>query len=174
MYTLKLRPTLKDALWAHLLPTDCVREQAAFLFCAPSSLGDRTEFDVVDSSFLTAKDFAAQHEDYLELSDKVRIAIIKRAHTLGTSLVEMHSHPSPWMAAFSPADRRGLRDTVPHMRWRLKGRPYIAIVVAPSGFDALVWWHDAVAPEPLGGIQVGDLLMEPTNASLEGWNDASW
>ena len=171
VHVLTLNSPMKYALWAHLLPPDSLCEQAAFLFCTTSVVGERTEFEVVDSAFLTSADFAAQHSDYLELSDTTRIALIKRAHELGTSLAELHSHPGPWPAAFSPADRCGLRETVPHMRWRLKRRPYLAIVVAPSGFDALIWWNDPKIPEPLGGIRVGDVLMEPTNASLEGWND---
>ena len=171
VHVLMLDPPLKGALWAHLLPPGSLCEQAAFLYCTTSLVGEHMELEVVDSAFLTAADFAAQHSDYLELSDATRIALIKRAHSLGASLVELHSHPGPWPAAFSAADRRGLSETVPHMRWRLERRPYLAIVVAPSGFDALVWWHDPKIPEPLGGIQVGDALMEPTNASLEGWND---
>ena len=46
-----------------------------------------------------------------------------------------------------------------------------AIVVAPSGFDALVWNHDGKIPEPLSAIDVGDRLMSPTNASLKGWEN---
>ena len=172
MHLLKMDPTLKNALWAHLLPPNSVNEQAAFLFCRWSLVGEHIEFAVADSAFLGITDFAAQHSDYLELSNTTRIALIKRAHTLNASLVELHSHPGPWPAAFSLADRRGLRETVPHMRWRLKRRPYISIVVAPKDFDALVWRHDVRLAEPLGGVQVGDLLLKPTNASLEGWDDA--
>ena len=80
--------------------------------------------------------------DYFELTDEARIGLIKRAHVLQASLAEFHSHLSPWPAAFSLSDRMGLKETVPHMRWRLKRRPYLAVVVAPSGFDALVWSRD--------------------------------
>lgn len=170
MNLLKIDPGLRKQLWSHLLPRDSVREQAAFLFCNQHVIGGCREFDVADAAFLCADDFAAQHADYLELSDVARIGLIKRAHLLGASLVEMHSHPGPWPAAFSLSDRRGLRETVPHMRWRLKRRPYLAIVVAPSGFDALVWCDDPKVPEPLAGIQVNRELLKPTNASLEGWN----
>ena len=122
MNVLKLETSLKSDLWSHLLPPGSDREQAAFLFCSASGAVDGVEFEVLDSIFLEAADFAAQYSDYLELSDATRIALIKRAHELGASLAEVHSHPGPWPAAFSPADRRGLSETVPHMRWRLKRR----------------------------------------------------
>jgi len=167
---LNVEPELKAELWAHLLPDAESHEQAAFLFCTPAEPDTDLKIEVVGSALLQAHDFAAQETDYLELSDTARIRVIKRAHHLGASLVELHSHPGPWPAAFSLADRSGLRATVAHMQWRLRGRPYIAIVVAPSGFDSLVWRQHARIPEPLAGIQVGETLLLPTNNSLEGWD----
>lgn len=158
-------------LWGHLLPRHTKREQAAFLFCSTNDTNGGVAFDVVDHVFLEPSNFAAQYSDYIELTDETRIALIKRAHKSETALVEMHSHPGPYPAAFSFSDRRGLKETVPHMRWRLKRRPYLAIVVAPSGFDALVWPTGKSQPEPLAGIMVGSKLNEPTNNSLEGWDD---
>ena len=108
-------------------------------------------------------------EDYLELADKTRAALIKRAHDLDTSLAELHSHPGPWPAGFSYADRLGLQETVPHMWWRLKKRPYLAIVVAKSGFDALLWLDNPKVPRPLDGIVEGSRVLKPTNFSLGGW-----
>lgn len=172
MNTLKLAPDFKEALWTHLLPCSTTREQAAFLFCTTRAVDGGLEFEAIDHRLLNPADFAAQYDDYIELSDAARIALIKKAHALEASLVEMHSHPGPLPAAFSWSDRAGLKDTVPHMRWRLKKRPYLAIVVAPSGYDALVWAQDAKIPEPLAGIDLGDgALLRPTNASLKGWGE---
>ena len=171
MNTLKLGTDLRDILWSHLLPRHTKREQAAFLFCRTDTADNGLVFDAVDQVFLDESDFAAQYTDYIELTDEARIGLIKRAHVLGASLAEFHSHPGPWPASFSLSDRMGLKETVPHMRWRLKKRPYLAVVVAPSGFDALVWSRDAGIPEPLAGIEVDGALMRPTNASLEGWAD---
>lgn len=168
---LKLEKDLQARLWSHLLPKDTEKEQAAFLFCRTVPGNGDLVFEAIDHVLLSPADFAAQYNDYIELADKARIALIKRAHGLNSSLVEIHSHPGPWPAAFSLSDRNGLRETVPHMRWRLKKRPYMAIVVAPSGYDALVWNGDVKIPEALAGIEVGGHLMRPTNASLEGWND---
>lgn len=171
MNILKLNAYLHSCLWSHLLPTSTMREQAAFLFCITETSGDGVVFRAVDQTFLYESDFAVQHADYLELNDATRIGLIKRAHAMGTSLAELHSHPGPWPAAFSRSDRIGLKETVPHMCWRLKKRPYLAIVVAPSGFDALVWSCDAKTPKPLAGIDIDGAFMTPTNASLEGWSD---
>ena len=171
MNILKLDKDLQGRLWSHLLPKDTVREQAVFLFCMTEPADNGLTFVAVDQAFLGPDDFVAQHADYLELTDETRISLIKRAHVLGASLAELHSHPSPWPAAFSLSDRMGLKETVPHMRWRLQKRPYLAVVVAPSGFDALVWSRDARIPEPLAGIDIGGEFMTPTNFSLGGWND---
>jgi len=166
---LKMQEGLFGELKGHLLPPNSSREEAAFLFVIPKPKDENVVFEVVDIEKLTPADFAAQLDDYLELADDTRGRLIKKAHQLGASLVEMHSHPGPWPAAFSYADRVGLRETVPHMWWRLPKRPYIAIVVAPSGFDALVWLDNPKVPNKLDGILAGERLIQPTNHSLEGW-----
>ena len=107
--------------------------------------------------------------DYIELSDSTRAEVIKRAHDLAASLIEIHSHLGPWPAAFSIADRAGLRETVPHMWWRLHKKPYIALVATNTEFDALVWLDNPTVPRPLDGLNVGERTFVPTNNSLGGW-----
>lgn len=160
--------TFED-LCAHLLPPNSWREEGAFLFAKISQINDVLRFDVIDTIKLSSDDFDSQFEDYLELADATRVRLIKRAHALNASLVEMHSHPGPWAAAFSRADRVGLAETVPHMFWRLAKRPYAAIVVAASGFDALVWTEANDAPLPLDALMAGSQILRPTNNSLKGW-----
>ena len=139
-------------LRSHLLPEDTDLEQAAFLVAAIERADNRLTFHVVDSILLTSSDFDNQHSDYLELKDDARTRIIKNAHDRDAGLVELHSHPGPFAAAFSPTDIEGLRETVPQMWWRLKRRPYAALVVAASGFDALVWADNPGSPCPLDGL----------------------
>lgn len=153
----------------HLLPDTDSREQAAFLFAKSSKFDHHVDFEVIGFELLTADDFDAQLDDYLELGDSTRARLIKKAHDLSASLIELHSHPGPWKAAFSWSDRIGLQQTVPHMWWRLQKRPYLAIVVAPSGFDALVWLDNPKVPVALNGLLAGETLLRPTNFSLEGW-----
>ncbi len=167
---LHIEPALFENLMAHLLPPDSEQEQAAFLFVRRTGTPGSTRFDIVESAMLDRRHFAWQEGYYLELDDGARAGLIKRAHDLEASLVEIHSHLGDYPAAFSLSDRTGLKDTVPHMWWRLKGRPYIAIVVATSGFDALVWLENSKIPGALDGIRVADRTLKPTNHSLKGWS----
>ena len=159
--TLTLPGGLFGSLNAHLLRRGSFREEAAFLFARPTR--DNGNFEVVEAQMLKPDDFARHQSDYLELNDASRASLIKHAHDLDASLVEMHSHPGAFPASFSYADLRGLQDTVPYMWWRLKKRPYFAIVVADSGFDALAWIIDPAAPEPLRIAAEGKLLLPTTD-----------
>ena len=125
----------------------------------------------LETCLLRPSDFSLRCRDFIQLSESAIARTIQRAHRLGACLAEFHSHRLPGPAAFSLTDRSGLYDTVPHMRWRLAGRPYIAVVVAPGSFDALIWTHEqGMVPEPIAAIQVGAELLPPTHLSLEGWN----
>lgn len=166
---LKFPNGLHEDLMEHLLPPGCQQEQAAFLFVRATRGDQQIIFDSIEAKKLGPADFALQEGDYLEMADTTRARLIKRAHDLNASLVEMHSHPGPWPAAFSPYDRAGLEETVPHMWWRLKKQPYLSIVVAHSGFDALLWLDNPKIPRALDGLLAGNHLLRPTNNSLKGW-----
>jgi proteasome lid subunit RPN8/RPN11 len=157
-------------LLAHLLPPGSTEEEAAFVFAKPLQDGDETTFSYVEHRNIARDGFARHLGDYLELSDQMRAAVIKRAHDLDASIVEFHSHPYLWPAAFSASDRSGLEEFVPHVWWRLKGKPYAAVVVAPSGFDALVWLTDPRTPQALDAIRAGGKTLAPTRLTLKRWN----
>ncbi len=166
---LKISGALHDELVAHLLPHGSFIEQAVFVFLREQRVSDHVVFEAAEAVKLHGSDFAVQESDYLELADRTRARLIKKAHDTQTCLLEMHSHPGPWPAGFSPSDRMGLRETVPHMWWRLKRRPYLAIVIAASGFDALVWMDNPKTPLALDALIAGDRVLKPTNYSLGGW-----
>ncbi|MGD9869004.1 MAG: hypothetical protein AB7U38_13485 [Hyphomicrobiales bacterium] len=168
---LVMTPALHASLWAHLLPPFLEREQAAFLFCNVREDGGIITFEAVEAALLQPSDFAVQYSDYIEITNECRIGLIKRAHALGVALAEFHSHTGPWPAGFSWSDRKGLRETVSHMKWRLKGKPYLAVVAATSGFDALAWLDDTPTPTPIVAIRAGSAISYPTNNSLAGWTD---
>lgn len=167
--TLEVNEGIYTDVIDHLLPPDSTREQAAFLFADASQADSQVRFKVVEARKLAATDFIRQEADYLEMTDAARAGIIKRAHDLGASLIEIHSHLGPWPAGFSFSDRIGLQETVPHMWWRLKQRPYLALVVAESSFDALVWLDNPKVPKALDALVVGDTIFRPTNLSCKGW-----
>lgn len=164
--TIELPPGLWARLNAHLLPKGVREEQACFLFATSTAAADGLLLQVVDSYSLKSADFDEQHAEYLEITDECKSRLIQRAHQLQTSLVEMHSHPGPWRAAFSNYDLRGLDETVPHIQWRLKGRPYAAIVVARTGFDAMVWTGKEEPARALTALVADGRRMLPTNLTL--------
>src|SRR5207249_4867030 len=110
-------------------------EQAAFLYATATD----GRFQVTGWEPVLPEDFTIQTSFHIELSDPLRAWVIKRAHDLNASLVEIHSHLGPWAAQFSPSDLAGFEEWVPHVRWRLKGRPYGAFVVTRLNFDGLAW-----------------------------------
>lgn len=166
---LNLPDGIFEDLMSHLLPADSSREEAAFMFVTTNRQKAQTSFDLIETRKMLPEDFESQMDNYFELKDVARAGLIKRAHDLDASLVELHSHPSPYPAAFSLADNTGLKETVPHMWWRLSKRPYLAIVVAPRGFDALVWIDNPNVPQALDGLHTGGRLLRPTNNSIGDW-----
>ena len=59
----------------------------------------------------------------------------------------------------------GLGDWVPHVRWRLPGRPYAALVFGDDSFDGLVWTGETSEAGPVAGLRVADEMLEPTGLS---------
>ena len=161
---LQIGTDLHQRLEDHLLRDR--QEQVAFAFAEAALTDDGVSFDARDLYLVEPTQLAVQHAYHVSLTDEVQAAVIKLAWERRLALVELHSHTSArWPAEFSHSDLAGLADFVPHVRWRLQRQPYLAIVVTPSGFDALVWRDDA--PEPLEAIQVGDRRLIPTGLTIE-------
>jgi hypothetical protein len=59
-------------------------------------------------------------------------------------------------AKFSPSDLWGFRDWVPHLFWRLRCRPYAALVTTGDTFDALAWIETPDQPEQVERIDLDD------------------
>ncbi len=170
---LAVEPDMKRALWDHLLPGGKGQEQAAFAYANREDGASAHIYRCIEWIPVMPDGFASRSAYHFELADEVRAAVIKRAHDLGASLVEFHSHTGPWPAAFSASDLIGFREFVPHIWWRLKGRPYLAVVVTHAGFDAFAWLKAPQAPERLSAVWVGDQVLTPTGLSHweEDFND---
>lgn len=135
----------------HLFGSGGPEEQGGFLLCKGT-----VAFDTFEATVwlpLCRDDYVEQAEDYLELTDAARARVIKAAHDHGGCLVELHSHPSSRPACFSLADLAGLREFVPHVRWRLNGKPYLALVFGTTSFDGLAWVGGAKR-----AVAVGELI----------------
>jgi hypothetical protein len=167
---LDLYAGLKEELWAHLLQNDT--EQVAIVFAAVEATDNATVFTARAAYLATASDFEIQSELHVELADEARARIIKTAWDTGTSPVEFHSHPSDyWGAMFSPSDIYGFSEYVPHCRWRLRGRPYLAVMVSPAGMDALAWIGADGSPVGLESMRSeGPALVLPTNQTIRNLN----
>jgi hypothetical protein len=157
MISISTPAVIYEDLMIHFAAEDV--EHAAFLFTEPAGAA---QLRVAELYRVPPEDFAFQSSYHIELSDAVRAHVIKRAWDIGGSLIEAHSHLGG-PAAFSKSDLHGFLDWVPHVRWRLANRPYIALVFAGDTFDALVW-QDAESPTPLESLDVdGRPSQAPTS-----------
>ena len=102
----------------------------------------------------------------VKLRDEIRPEIIKWAWDADACLVEVHSHGDGGHAGFSPSDVWDLEEWVPHVRWRLRGRPYAAIVTAGDSFDALAWLTGSAEPAQVDRIEVDDEIYLATAHTL--------
>lgn len=160
------------AIWGHLFSDRRGREEAAFLFARQETSNGEAVFRHVEWVAVPTEGFEFRSSAHFELTDAMRATVIKRAHDLGLSLVELHSHIGHWPAAFSLSDTEGFREFVPHVWWRLKSRPYLAVVVAPTGFDGFAWITGPGKPQALDGILVGAELLPATGLSRwDGYHD---
>ncbi len=166
MSVLAIPEKIYNDIWKHLLPPKANTEHAAFLFADVSHSVGEIKLEYRDWYAVPPNDFLIQSAYHIELSDETRATVIKKAHDLQACLVEFHSHLGSYEASFSGSDVSGLKEFVPHVMWRLKGRPYAAVVVSESGFDALIWPTGANLPEPLSEIRAGKHTLQPTGATL--------
>lgn len=106
-----------------------------------------------------------QRELHVSLSDEARTAVIKWAMVEDGCLIEAHSHGKWSPATFSAFDLRMLDEWVPHLWWRLRRRPYAALVTSHVDFDALAWIDGPRMPEQIDGIEA-DVLVAATRSTL--------
>ncbi len=151
----------------HLLPEEPEAEEAAMVFAQPIFSDERLDrLEYLEWYAVDPSGFSFRSLYHFELSDKTRAYVIKRAHDLGASIIEFHSHPYPYDAVFSWSDLSGFEEFVPHVWWRLKGKPYAAVVVAPSNIDALIWYNGPNTPEQVNEIVIGDRSIKPTRLTM--------
>lgn len=100
----------------------------------------------------------------LSLKDETQAKIVKWAWDNKACLIEIHSHPfSGKSAGFSSYDLEGFEEFVPHVWWRLKGKPYVALVLGQTDYDALAWIDDPNNSVPIEGILISGYLIKPNN-----------
>jgi hypothetical protein len=116
---------------------------------------------------MTARDYDIETDFHVSLKDHVRGDVIKWAWDEGASLIEVHSHGPKYEAEFSPSDFTGFSEWVPHVWWRLQGRPYAAIVTAGDTVDAIAWIDAADQPEQVESLTIDDHVLVMTRRTLQ-------
>lgn len=163
---LQLPQSILKKIWHQLLPKEMIAEQVAFVFAKHAVEDGINRFDFLEWFPVLPEGFASRSCYHLDLLDEVRVRVIMRAHALGCSIVELHSHCGDMPARFSATDLIGFEEFVPHVWWRLEGRPYAAVVVANDSFDALAWLEDPTTPQRLTAIVTDDgTHLSPTHLS---------
>jgi hypothetical protein len=126
-------------------------------------------FEIDRLEIMIGEDVEYRSDWHVTLADDVRPRIIKAAWDCERCLIEAHSHGPRGFAEFSGSDLAGFEEWVKHVRWRLHGRPYAALVLAGETWDALAW-VDGAEPTTVEAITVinnGEVVetIEPTNAT---------
>lgn len=117
-------------------------------------------------------DNAIEHtpSGHVQLTDAAAVAVIRWARENEASLVEVHSHGQFSPAAFSRFDVAGFTEWVPGVRWRLRGAPYAAAVIAADTVDAWAWVCPTSGPAQVDAVVVGTDIIPTTGATLERLN----
>ena len=107
-------------------------------------------------------------DGHAALTDDAAAGVVRWAHENGAALVEVHSHGRFAPAAFSRIDVAGLAEWVPAVRWRLRGAPYAAVVIAADTVDAWAWIDSTTDPVQVDALVVGGTeIVRTTRATLE-------
>lgn len=144
------------------------RERVTFLNLKCYQKAESIELRLKNWYAVRPKEYEYQSQWYVELKDEMRQKVIKMAFDQETAVGEFHSHPFQSHAAFSASDLSGLREYVRHVRWRLRGLPYVAGVIAREDFDGLIWFGDAAEPRQLDVLVVGTQRLYPSESTLSG------
>lgn len=160
LHSVTLDATTHDAVLSHLRSAP---ERVAFMTTEPDIARVVDWLPMTDSD-VTLGPWCA------ELTDEAIARFFQWAAKSEGAIIEAHSHLGRWAdpARFSDFDVAGLREWVPHVRWRLGWRAYAALVVGPSTFDG-VHWHGAkgASPQQLDSLEVvGGSLFEATALTL--------
>lgn len=127
-------------------------ERIAFMQASDDSVPTIGELMLMDDGDVIFGEWCVQ------LTDAAQQRVLQWASSGTGWLVEAHSHLGSWgdPAAFSGLDLRSFAEWVPHARWRLRWRPYAALVFGPQTFDGLAWQGH----RETSAVQVGASLID--------------
>lgn len=157
-------------------PRRLYEEATSHLASRPEQVGFfLADFDAETQTFqltawrpVHADGYEYQGDYHVRLSDETQTEMIQWATRENGCLVEAHSHGDLVPAAFSPSDLAGFVEWVPHCSWRLRRRPYAAIVTAADEFDALAWINDPKQAEQIRHLALEDgAVLNATRCTLQ-------
>jgi len=151
------RASVDADLWAEATAHLFERPEQVGFFLARYDASDRT-FHLTAWRGLGDEELAHRSRYHVEIADDAKTEAIKWATREHAVLVEAHSHGRRGDPEFSGSDLAGFGDWVPHVRWRLRGAPYAAIVVAGDALDALAWIDDDT-PEQIEAFEITHTLV---------------
>jgi hypothetical protein len=162
---LSITSDLNRDLRCHLFKDNV--EQLAFLL-AKRQHANSDEFQLTELYLVPADGFEIQSRFHISLLPEIRAKVIKWAWDRQASLIEAHSHRGQVPAAFSPSDLSGFEEFVPHVWWRLQGKPYAALVFTHESFDGLVWMTSPSSPLAIEALCVeGEGYQRPTGLTMQ-------
>ena len=168
MRSLIIQQEMFDEIIEHLVPVPHDIEHSGFILASQQEgTGDLTADEWHPCE---VDDYEFQSAYHIELKAALYSSIIKLAHENNYAIIELHSHLHQESVHFSPTDWAGLNELVPRVMWRLPDRPYVAIVVSTSGYDALLWNKKNTSPEALSAILCNGKQLIPTNISINSIN----
>ena len=136
-------------------------------FCS-SGTGPRVKsniFEHLDWYPVSPDGYAVRNEFHFELTDQVRAHVIKRAHDLGASIVEVHSHGGPMAGCFFTQRSIGISRVCTACVVASEGAPLSGTGRHKAGFDGLAWIGGPDDPQRLEGIVVDGQMLTPTGLS---------
>jgi len=155
---------IHDRIRDHLFQSEL--EQAAFLFASTEVDAGGIRFHVQDCYLVPSAGWDVQMDVYLEMSDEERAKILKMARDRNAAIIDCHSHPhSQEEVWFSPSDLAGITEFGQYVKWKLKGRPFAALVFAEASIDGVVWHGEFAGAEPLSALSIeGQARLRPTGS----------
>lgn len=163
---LELPENIYFDIYNHLIRENQLVEEVAFIFATFEMNENKISFNYKDKYLVSPSDFRMQLDYHIELKDRVRSQIIKKAHELNCTIIEAHSHIDQVEAGFSVSDFEGFSEFVPHVIWRLGGKPYSAMVFSSTSFDGLVWQKGKKEPIELDYILLSNKKLKSSKRSL--------
>lgn len=150
---INISENIKKKVYKHLFQNNL--EQGAFLYSLYTEDLDKINLEVVDYYLVPRSGWQIQSGFHLELKDDERAKIMKTARDKKYALIDCHSHINLGrQVAFSPSDKAGINEFSGYVKWKLDGRPYVAIALNETSADAIGWHGDYSKPCRIDAIRI--------------------